>query len=306
MVCICSRCRLYFHGIQLTTQCQLLKFTNLIKGWQMRNFFLDTNAKVLLYFMPEEVRKKPPRGVIELTDAWVSPSTEDDITFTVQTSSGETFKLRASDAKERQKWIDRLRSNTGANAAETYASSLPPQKVVNSVPTNNDSLPRSTRRDSSVHHYQTLKELKEVIRCTDASQREFVETVETIPDSLRLNLLSKEMLLLRSTSQSCVTTLQESLAILTNRRLVELKTPEPDFVPPPSPSPQPPLVAKQLSQSYGGKTGISLSTPPPSMPLNKTSSLTGLNQPTNEQSSIFLPTKSLKCKCSTIIMLRIH
>jgi len=35
--------------------------------------------------------------VIELTDSWISPSNEDDITFTVQTGGGETFKLRGID-----------------------------------------------------------------------------------------------------------------------------------------------------------------------------------------------------------------
>jgi hypothetical protein len=80
------------------------------------------------------VRKKGPRGVVELTDCWISPSNEDDITFTIQTGCGDIFKLRginkilylqinlfflllANDAKERQKWIDKLRACSGANAA---------------------------------------------------------------------------------------------------------------------------------------------------------------------------------------------
>ncbi len=32
--------------------------------------------------------------MIELTDSWISPSNEDDITFTVQAGGGETYKLR--------------------------------------------------------------------------------------------------------------------------------------------------------------------------------------------------------------------
>ena len=48
----------------------------------------------LFHFQPDEVRKKGPRGVIELTDCWISPSNEDDVTFTVQTSAGETFRFR--------------------------------------------------------------------------------------------------------------------------------------------------------------------------------------------------------------------
>jgi hypothetical protein len=48
----------------------------------------------MFYFQPDEIRKKGPRGVIELTDCWISPSNEDDITFTVQTGGGDIFKLR--------------------------------------------------------------------------------------------------------------------------------------------------------------------------------------------------------------------
>ncbi len=32
--------------------------------------------------------------------------------------------------------------------------------------------------DRIYHHQQTLKEMKEVIRCVEANQREFVETIE--------------------------------------------------------------------------------------------------------------------------------
>lgn len=45
-------------------------------------------------FQPDEVRKKGPRGIIELTDAWIAPSNEDDVTFSVQTNGGDAFKLR--------------------------------------------------------------------------------------------------------------------------------------------------------------------------------------------------------------------
>ncbi len=89
----------------------LNKYTNAFKRYQTRYFVLDTQAKHLLYFMveqiilfpnedsifclqPDEIRKKGPRGVIELIDCWISPSNEDDITFSVQTGAGDTFKLR--------------------------------------------------------------------------------------------------------------------------------------------------------------------------------------------------------------------
>jgi hypothetical protein len=76
--------------------------------------------------------------VLELIDGCILPSDEDDVTFSIQTSASEMFKLRgesdrlqvdnglircslgsvlAIDAKERQKWIDKLRSCSGLNAA---------------------------------------------------------------------------------------------------------------------------------------------------------------------------------------------
>jgi hypothetical protein len=52
-----------------------------------------------------------PRGALHLAGAVISPSEEDSHTFMVQSASasGELYKLRAVDAKERQEWITRLR-----------------------------------------------------------------------------------------------------------------------------------------------------------------------------------------------------
>ncbi|CAF4747346.1 unnamed protein product, partial [Rotaria socialis] len=69
-----------------TFQGHLNKYTNAFKRYQTRYFILDAQTKSLLYFMPDEIRKKGPRGVIELTDCWILPSNEDDVTFTVQTT----------------------------------------------------------------------------------------------------------------------------------------------------------------------------------------------------------------------------
>lgn len=50
-----------------------------------------------------------PRGMLHLAGAVISPSEEDSHTFVVHAASGELYKLRAVDAKERQEWITRLR-----------------------------------------------------------------------------------------------------------------------------------------------------------------------------------------------------
>jgi len=268
-----------------TFQGRLYKYTNAFKGYQSRYFVLDAQTKNLLYFMPDEVRKKGPRGVIELTDCWISPSNEDDVTFTVQTSGGDTFKFRASDAKERQKWIDKLRTCSGSNAASVFVSSLPPSKpnLVNTSPSSGDTQSRAiNRRDTKIyHHQQTLKEMKEVLRCVEVNQREFVETIESIPDTNHLHSLSKDMLLLRSISQSCINSLQDSLTILTRRRTPDTEPLPQSTTSTPSPQPSaimPNLSGKQLSQSYNsgssGKSNLSVGLSSQSnSSLNITSSL---------------------------------
>ncbi|CAF1188185.1 unnamed protein product [Adineta ricciae] len=264
-----------------TFQGHLHKYTNAFKGYQSRYFVLDTATKILLYFMPYEVRKKGPRGVIELTDCWISPSNEDDVTFTVQTGGGDTFRFRAIDAKERQKWIDKLRTCSGSNAAEVFVSSLPSQRnsLINTSSSSNESQTRSSnRRDSKIyHHQQTLKEMREVIRCVEVNQRDFVETIESLSDTNRLHALSKDMLLLRSISRSCINSLQDSLVILTKRRVPDIEVRSSPI--PPSSSPQsstamPNLSGKQLSQSFNSGS------------TSKSSLTVGLSSPSNSYSSL--------------------
>ncbi|CAF4032551.1 unnamed protein product, partial [Rotaria magnacalcarata] len=231
---------------------------------------------------PDEVRKKGPRGVIELTDCWISPSNEDDVTFTVQTAS-DIYKFRASDAKDRQKWIDKLRPCSGLNAAEIFVSSLSSSKtnLTNSSQPSNDVQTRSlNRRDSKInHHQQTLKEMKEVIRCVE------------------------DMLLLRSLSQSCISSLQDSLIILTRRRTPDHE-PHPSSLTPTNGTQtlttMPNLSGKQLSQSYNsgtsGRSGLSGGVSSQSnshSSLNKTASLSGLNQSSSSNDPI-LPIQSLR------------
>ncbi|CAF4046690.1 unnamed protein product [Rotaria sp. Silwood2] len=125
---------------------------------------LCPNIKAVCNNDPDEVRKKGPRGVIELTDCWISPSNEDDVTFAVQTGSGDAYKLRAFDAKERQKWIDKLRTCSGSNAANLYVSSLPISKThqTNTSTTTSTSLPNesnirsSTQRNSKTPENEIL------------------------------------------------------------------------------------------------------------------------------------------------------
>jgi hypothetical protein len=89
---------------------QLHKWTNALKGWQPRWLSVDQQQGVLHYYTSEERKRAPPRGSLHLWGAVIAPSDEDSQSFSVNGANGEVYKLRASDARERQYWVTRLRS----------------------------------------------------------------------------------------------------------------------------------------------------------------------------------------------------
>ena len=88
---------------------RLLKWTNVVKGWQLRWFYLSPDGGFLHYFLSEEKKASGPRGSLKLAGAIVQPSGEDAQMFTVVPMLGDPYKLRATNAKERQMWVDRIR-----------------------------------------------------------------------------------------------------------------------------------------------------------------------------------------------------
>ncbi|XP_061178111.1 oxysterol-binding protein-related protein 11-like isoform X2 [Saccostrea echinata] len=89
---------------------QLNKYTNVVKGWQYRWFVMDADSGMLEYFEKEEHKKQRPRGCVHLAGAVISPSDEDSQTFSVSAANGEIYRLKAGSTKERQLWIDKLRT----------------------------------------------------------------------------------------------------------------------------------------------------------------------------------------------------
>nr|XP_006811888.1 PREDICTED: oxysterol-binding protein-related protein 11-like [Saccoglossus kowalevskii] len=135
-------------------QGQLNKYTNVMKGWQHRWFVLDPESGVLEYYVNHEENKKHrARGSVHLGGAVISPSDEDSQTFSVNAANGEIYRLRASDAKERQHWVNKLRAVTQYHTermAQT-TSRLQPTRPASSY---NDvgplvTAPVDTRRHSS-------------------------------------------------------------------------------------------------------------------------------------------------------------
>lgn len=88
---------------------QLSKFTNALRGYQFRYFILDPSRGTLEYYLPQDNKRIHPRGFIILSGSIITPSGEDEQTFSVCSSSGEIYKLRAADSRERQYWVDKLR-----------------------------------------------------------------------------------------------------------------------------------------------------------------------------------------------------
>ncbi|XP_076158294.1 oxysterol-binding protein-related protein 10 [Alosa pseudoharengus] len=88
----------------------LSKYTNLIQGWQNRYFVLDPDQGQLQYFVNEQGKSQKPRGSLPLIGASVTPSDEAPHMFVINSANGELFKLRATDAKEQQFWMNQLQA----------------------------------------------------------------------------------------------------------------------------------------------------------------------------------------------------
>ena len=92
---------------------QLSKFTNVVKvlpfsnysllfinlimcqGWQYRWFVLEPSAGVLEYYLLED-RNGRCRASQSMAGAVISPSQEDENTFTINFASGETYKVTSA------------------------------------------------------------------------------------------------------------------------------------------------------------------------------------------------------------------
>ena len=93
-----------------TFEGQLNKFTNVVKGWQYRWFVLSGETGNLDYYLMDEGVIGKRRGRQHIAGTVVIPSEEDSQTFNVNFASGESYKLRAPNVRERQIWVDRLRA----------------------------------------------------------------------------------------------------------------------------------------------------------------------------------------------------
>uniref|UniRef100_A0AAQ5ZCD9 Oxysterol-binding protein n=1 Tax=Amphiprion ocellaris TaxID=80972 RepID=A0AAQ5ZCD9_AMPOC len=152
----------------------LMKYTNLVTGWQYRFFVLNNEAGLLEYFVNEQSRPQKPRGMLPLAGAVISPSDEDSHTFTVNAISGEQYKLRATDAKERQHWVSRLQICTQ-------------------------------------HHTEAMGKM---MTQAQGQHRDLIQSIEGLPAAPGLSPLDQDLLMLKATSMATMNCLNECLHIL--------------------------------------------------------------------------------------------
>uniref|UniRef100_UPI00398F6607 oxysterol-binding protein-related protein 10 isoform X2 n=1 Tax=Pristiophorus japonicus TaxID=55135 RepID=UPI00398F6607 len=152
----------------------LSKYTNLLQGWQNRYFVLNWELGVLQYFVSEQYKGQKPRGVLHLSGALISPSDEVSHMFIVQAASGELYKLRAGDAKERFYWVNQLQA-------------------------------------SAKHHTENNTKM---MSQAEGQQKNLVQSIESLPAYGPLSALDQDLLLLKATSAATMSCLGECLNIL--------------------------------------------------------------------------------------------
>lgn len=180
----------------------LHKYTNAMKGWQYRWFILSPETGELHYFLSESEKNQRPRCSIYLAGAVIAPSDEDSNTFTVNSATGDMIKLRATDARARQEWVDKLRAVTEMYT-RAIASSHPP------LP------PREHPTNSSRNPVAKLEVLDAFANCQEQLskvEKHNLALAQTIENS-SLNL-DPDLLVLKATAHTTLHTLNQCLNIL--------------------------------------------------------------------------------------------
>ncbi|XP_011604563.2 oxysterol-binding protein-related protein 11 [Takifugu rubripes] len=215
----------------------LMKYTNLVTGWQYRFFVLNNESGLLEYFVNEQSRPQKPRGMLPLAGAVISPSDEDSHTFTVNAISGEQYKLRASDAKERQHWVSRLQICTQHHTEAMGKSNPPPKSRSYSMASQGSSsspmlVHRSNQNPASLFSWSHthkgsslysskrsllpdhLLEAREMMSQAQGQHRDLIQSIEGLPSSTSLSPLDQDLLMLKATSMATMNCLNECLQIL--------------------------------------------------------------------------------------------
>jgi hypothetical protein len=169
-----------------------------VKGFQLRYCKVDAENGIMSYYLsengdehlqPNQACQSTPRGTIALIGALINPSDEDSRTFTINSSSGESIKFKANDAKTRQHWVQSLRA----------------------IVENLSSQSRSTKENLATYDcfIATRKQIQEMAVCNSELGKE----IENLP-SAPISSIDQDMLMLKALSAAATSTLSQALVFL--------------------------------------------------------------------------------------------
>ena len=211
---------------------QLSKFTNVVKGWQYRWFVLDPESGNLEYFLMDE-RGGRSRGKQHLAGAVVVPSEEDGHTFSINFGSGEVYKVRASQTRERQVWVDRLRACSHRHGLALGLPRVPGRDRPITPPGAKSHVTGSEPSDQlqslSLSALDAFGSVHDMLHRVEEKHRSLSEAIEALPPgrereeergttSVQPHCHDPKLLLLKATSQSTLLAMEGALSLLQQLR----------------------------------------------------------------------------------------
>jgi len=175
---------------------KLLKFTNVVSGYQPRWFVLDGDLKILSYCLTQNDIHLPPRGILYLTDADISVCDKDHLSFGITAKCGETLRLRALSPKERNDWVDHLRKAAGAEDVGDMASNASSSGFVSEI-------------------QNTISNAKASLERLIVNKTNLVNEIDAAPIAGALHL-DPQLLLMKSVANELTETLKNCYALLSN------------------------------------------------------------------------------------------
>lgn len=217
---------------------QLNKFTNVVKGWQYRWFVLEPECGKLEYFLLEE-KSGRCRGSQHLAGGVVLPSEEDSQTFTINFATGEVWKVRASHAKERQMWVDRLRASSYLHSSVLSSTNSLRQDTRPPTPPGSKShfangQPGAQLQNLSLSVLDAFGSVHDILNKVDKEHQAIVETIEAFPLPRKCSdskvpgsptCHDTNLLQLKATAGATVRCMETALSILQELRGTQLEPP---------------------------------------------------------------------------------
>ncbi|KAK2492209.1 hypothetical protein MC885_019771 [Smutsia gigantea] len=188
----------------------LMKYTNLVTGWQYRFFVLNNEAGLLEYFVNEQSRNQKPRGTLQLAGAVISPSDEDSHTFTVNAASGEQYKLRVN--SENNPPLKSRSFSLASSGNSPISQRRPSQNAISFFNVGHSKLQSVSKRAHLPPDH--LVEVREMMSHAEGQQRDLIRRIECLPASGHLSSLDQDLLMLKATSMATMNCLNDCFHIL--------------------------------------------------------------------------------------------